>query len=65
MNAYRTHHSDAKWASQSFVIRSSRDPVAAVSLQVMRSRSLYGATDKRGWTVWLALRSLRFQVGTR
>jgi hypothetical protein len=65
VNTYRKTYPGADYVAQSRVIRSGAGPISRYSVQIMRSRSRYAGADKRGWTLFVSIASMRFEIGTR
>ena len=68
MTTYKTTHRSADHASQSRVVRSSAYRATAIrrwSVHLMRSRNRYTGAERRGWTLFLHLGSMRAEVGKR
>lgn len=65
VNTYTHTGRGRDWVGQSRVIRSDRRPISRWSVQVMRKRSRYGGEDRRGWTLWVSVGPVRFEVGSR
>jgi hypothetical protein len=67
MRAYKHVWRSKDYVSQSFVIRGGPEHIAVYpwSLQVARTKSRFGDTEKRGFQVWISGGPIRLQVGSR
>lgn len=68
MNTYKTQTRAADWASQSRVVHSDKRLSGRVnkwSAQLLRRRSRHNGVEKRGWTLFVSVGPVRFEIGTR
>lgn len=67
MTTYQHAYRSPDWAVQSRVVHSGEkmNGCNRWSVQLMRTRSRYGAREKRGWQLFVAAYGYRVQVGTR
>jgi hypothetical protein len=67
MKTYTTTSRATDWASRSRVVHSGArmDGLNRWSVQLLRRRSRYGGTEKRGLTVFVSCGRLRGEIGTR
>lgn len=68
MNTYKTQTRSADWASQSRVVHSDKRLTGRLnkwSVQLLRRRSRYGGVESRGFTLFVSVGPIRFEIGTR